>query len=197
MDPAKNVLVTGANGMIGSRLTEHLLARNFRVSHLVRSPQNEGGIPTFRWDPDKKYMDGHALQNVDAIIHLAGAGIADKRWSARRKMEIMESRTRSGQLIFDALKERGGNVSVVISASGTSYYGLKDPGRPFVETDPPGDDFMAGVTVAWENQADAFGQLGLRVVKIRTGPALSPDSIALRRISLPVKLIEAASLRSG
>lgn len=181
--------------MIGSRLTEHLLSHGYEVSHLSRSGKN-ATVKTFLWDPSAFRIDENALKDVDAVIHLAGTGIADKRWTAKRKNEILLSRTESTRLLNHALRNTPNDVKTLVSASGTSFYGLENTERPFIERDAPGDDFMARVTVAWENEVDQAPDR-LRVVKLRTGVVLSESGIAMRKLTLPIKLFVGAPLGSG
>lgn len=181
--------------MIGSRLTGHLLAQGYQVSHLSRS-RSKSQAKTFLWDPSTFRIDDSALTDVDAVIHLAGTGIADKRWTAKRKSEILLSRTESSRLLNHALRNTPNDVKTLVSASGTSFYGLENAERPFTEQDAPGDDFMARVTMAWENEVDLMRD-HLRVVKLRTGVVLSENGIAMRKLTLPIRLFVGAPLGSG
>lgn len=182
--------------MIGTRLTELLLEVGHVVSHLSRSRRRQR-VKTFLWDPERKEIENGALENIDVIIHLAGAGIADKRWDEKRKKEILLSRTQSTGFLYDVLAKDKHQVSAFISASGISYYGLAEPLRPFLETDPPGQDFMARVTAAWEKEIDKINGTGLRVVKIRTGVVLSRNGGALEKLAMPVRFFVGAPLGSG
>ena len=195
MSVPKNILITGGSGMIGTRLTTLLIEEGHRVSHLTRSPR-QSSVETFLWDPARSFIDEKAFANIHTIIHLAGAGIADKRWNARRKREILLSRTDTMRLLAQTLQRVQHNVTTVISASGTSYYGLKDHQRPFVEEDLAGDDFMAKVTVEWEKEVEALKE-ELRIVKIRTGVVLSKDGVAMRKLTMPIKFFVGAPLGSG
>ena len=195
MRETKNILITGGSGMIGTRLTHLLVENGYQVSHLNRS-QRDSAVRTFLWDPTRSQMDIKALEGTDVIIHLAGAGIADKRWSAQRKKEILESRTISTRFLSTQLKLFQHTVSTFISASGTSYYGLEDKRRPFIETDPPASDFMADVTVAWEKEVDQIGP-PIRVVKLRTGVVLSRHGIAMKKLTMPVRWFVGAPLGTG
>lgn len=196
MRKSRNILITGGSGMIGTPLTGLLLDAGHVVSHLSRSRRRQS-VKTFLWDPEKKEIENEALANLDVIIHLAGAGIADKRWSEARKKEILLSRTQSTSFLHDVLVKEKHQVATFISASGISYYGLKEPQQPFVETDPAGQDFMAGVTAAWEKEIDTISKTGVRVVKIRTGVVLSRNGGALEKLAMPVRFFVGAPLGSG
>src|SRR6187549_2014346 len=99
---AKNILITGASGLVGSRLTELLLEKGYHVSHLGRNKKT-GPVPSFMWNVEKRQIDSEAIANVDTIVHLAGAGVADKRWTKKRKKEILDSRTQSSELLVQTL----------------------------------------------------------------------------------------------
>ena len=197
MESAKKILITGGSGMIGTRLTALLTARGYRVSHLVRS-RRDSSVNSFIWNPDRNEIDINALQDVDVIIHLAGKGVADKRWNAQHKKEILSSRTDSVRLLNKTLAKADHHVSTFISASGISYYGLGDPpGNAFVESDPSATDFMARVTVAWEKEVLAISEPAIRKVMIRTGVVLSRTGGALAKLITPVKYFVGAPLGSG
>lgn len=195
MSNSRNILITGGSGMIGSKLTSMLVANGHHVSHLGRS-KNKSQAKTFLWDPSKWYIDAEALSGIDTVIHLAGAGIADKRWTAGRKNEILLSRTESSRLLSESLRRIPNQVTALIAASGISFYGLENRKRPFVEDDLAGSDFMARVTVAWEKEVDKVSD-SIRLVKIRTGVVLSESGIAMKKLTLPVKLFVGAPLGSG
>lgn len=195
MPTRKNILITGGTGMIGTRLTERLLAQGYSVAYLSRTRKN-AEVKTFLWDPSSFRIDENALLDVDAVIHLAGAGIADKRWTTRRKNEILLSRTESTRLLNHALRNTPNDVKTLVSASGSSFYGLENRERPYAEEDAPGDDFMARVTVAWENEVDQMGDR-LRIVKLRTGVVLNDTGIAMKKLTLPIKFFVGAPLGSG
>lgn len=152
------------------------------------------------WDPGKGTIDPHAIREADYIIHLAGAGIADKRWSARRKKEIVESRTGSSALIVKALQEIPNKVQAVVSASAIGWYG-EDPSipnpRPFVETDPADESFLGETCRLWEASMAPVTAMGKRFVILRTGIVLSREGGALAEFKKPVKLGVAAILGSG
>src|SRR5688572_26180823 len=120
----KNILITGASGLIGSRLTKKLLEKGHTVSHLGRGSK-KNSVPSYTWDIGKQYVDPAAFTDVGTVIHLAGAAVADKRWTKSRKREILESRTRSTQLLFKGLSENKNKVRSMISASAIGYYGFE------------------------------------------------------------------------
>lgn len=188
------ILITGASGLLGTRLTQLLAARGHQVSHLGRA-KREGTIPSFTWDVDAGTIDPQALQNIDAVIHLAGAGIADKPWTKKRKQEILESRTKSTALLVHELNKPGTHVNVLVSGSAIGYYGMTLTDQLFTEGDQPGTDFLADVVKAWEYEADQLR--GKRLVKIRTGVVLSKTHGALSEISKPVRLGVGSPLGSG
>lgn len=190
----KSVLITGASGLIGGRLTKLLLARGHSVSHLSRSKKG-GIVPTYAWDVDRSFIEPAALEGVGTIVHLAGAGIADKRWTPSRKKEILDSRIRSTALLREALQAH--RVEAIISASAMGYYGPGDGNRIFTETDLPGTDFLASVTNRWEQEVDKFQIPGLRVVKFRIGVVLSDRGGALPSMARPVKWMAGAALGTG
>lgn len=199
---AKNVLITGGTGLVGTRLTELLLQKGYTVSYLSRSAGSEGsaiqpGVRVYGWDIEKGELDAEALREADYLIHLAGAGVADKRWTRERKQEIITSRTASAGLIAAGLETVRHRVRAFISASAIGFYGA-DTGRQIMtEESPSGSDFLAEVTRRWETAADAIAQLGIRTVKLRIGIVLSGQGGALVKIAQPVRLGAGAPLGSG
>jgi uncharacterized protein (TIGR01777 family) len=196
MATSNNILITGASGLIGTRLTELLLQRKDRVSHLGRM-KKDSDIHSFTWDVKQGRIDAEALNGVDTIVHLAGASVGDKRWTEKRKREILESRTKSTHLLYETLKKNRYTVKVFVTASGMSYYGYGDETRVFTESAPPANDFLARVVQQWEAEADKISELGIRVVKLRTGLVLSQKGGALKELVTPVKFFVGAPLGSG
>lgn len=195
MSNVKSVLITGASGLIGTRLTTMLKERAHWVATLGRSEGSSSGN-SFTWDVGKGKIDRQAIQSVDTIIHLAGEGIADKRWTAKRKEEILQSRTKSTQLLHNVLKEGNTGVKSFISASAIGFYGT-DEEKTFKENDSSGNDFLAEVTSRWEDEVLNIAQLGIRVVIIRIGIVLSEKGGALKEIAKPVNWLVGAPLGSG
>ncbi len=192
----KDILISGGTGMLGTRLTEILIEKGYKVKYLSRNPDKVSDVPAFYWDIDKQEADPEALINTGTIIHLAGAGVADKRWTAERKEVILQSRTKSAALIKKLLTDNDHEVDTYISASGISIYGNDDNGL-MTEDSPPASDYLADVAKAWEEAADRIGDLGLRVVKIRIGVVLSDRGGALPQIAQPIHWWVGAPLGDG
>jgi uncharacterized protein len=190
------VLITGASGLIGSRLTDILLAQSHQVVHLGRSAR-QGRVKSFVWDVDKQTMDAASLEGVDTIVHLAGAGVADKRWTAARKKEILESRIQSTELLFKTLHDNKHKVKALVAASAIGYYGFGLGDELFTEDSKPGQDFLAKVTHQWEAEVSKIEALGIRVVKIRVGIVMSDKGGALVEMARPIKWGVGAPLGSG
>lgn len=192
----KNILISGASGLIGKRLTELLLQKGHSVAHLGRSAK-KGAIPSFVWNVEQKQIDTNAFKGIDTVIHLAGAGIADKRWTEKRKWEILESRTQSTALLYTTLKNTPNEVKHFISASAIGYYGFNLTNELFDEQSAPGTDYLASVTRQWEESIDKLNELPLRVAKLRIGIVLSDKGGALAPMVVPVKLFAGSPLASG
>ena len=190
------ILITGASGLIGKRLTEMLRAEGHEVFHLGRTKQ-AFEARAYLWDVKKKYIEQGALDGKDIIIHLAGAPVADKRWSKAHKQDILESRTQSTRLLFEELKKRKHQVHSVICASAIGYYGFENNSHEYVETDEPGKDFLAHVVQRWEVEQEHFRQLNVRLVNIRIGIVLSKEGGALEQMIKPVKYYLGAPLGTG
>jgi uncharacterized protein (TIGR01777 family) len=164
--------------------------------HLSRT-SSQGKIRTFTWDVDEQRLDAEAIKTATAIIHLAGASIADKPWTKKRKQEILESRTHSTALLCHALKHNPNNVKTFVSSSGVNYYGVDKDQNLFTEDSAPGDDYLSNVVVQWEQEVDKISELGIRIVKLRTGFVLSKDGGALKELARPIKLGVGAPLGTG
>ncbi len=179
----KKVLITGASGLIGKRLRELLLSKGYEVNTIGRKPASaRKKSNAFYWDVEAMTMDEKALEGVSAIVHLAGAGVADARWTSRRKKEIMDSRVQSTQLLFQALSKIPHKVEAVVSASAVGIYG--DCGAEVVtETHKPANTFLADVCVQWEKEVKQFSTLGIREVRNRIGIVLAKDGGALPELS--------------
>ncbi|MDQ6477676.1 TIGR01777 family oxidoreductase [Dyadobacter sp. LHD-138] len=194
---AQKVLITGGTGLIGKRLTALLLQKGYEVAYLTRKRLNIPSVKVYEWDIKNNFIEAGALDNTDYLVHLAGAGIADERWSEKRKREIFSSRTDSIELIARRLKALDIIPKAFVSASGSSYYG--EDTRDFQQTEqsPPGNDFLSKVTLAWEKSGDEIAALGVRTVKLRTGIVLSNDGGAVPKMAQPAKFGFGAPLGSG
>ncbi|OHV65948.1 DUF1731 domain-containing protein [Pseudofrankia sp. BMG5.36] len=184
------IIVTGASGLLGSKLVPALRADGHDVVTLVRrEPRGPG---EFRWDPERGELDAAALAGVDAAVHLAGAGVGDRRWTADYRRTILDSRVQGTRLLAGALAAgaspdapvegpaQGRGPAVLLSASGVGWYGTA-AGGPVDETAPAGGGFLADVVRAWEEAAQAAASAGLRVCLLRTGPVLARGGGVLAR----------------
>lgn len=192
----KNILLTGGSGFTGTLLTEALLDKGYKVSHLSRKPENNPRVKTFLWEVHQDMIDEACVDGVDTIIHLAGAGVVDKRWTDDRKQEIIDSRTKSIELIYKVLGKKEHSVKTFISASATGYYGNRGD-EILTEESKPGSDFLSEVCVKWEKATDEGGKLGLRILKFRTGIVLNKDGGALPQFTSTVKLGIGSPLGNG
>ncbi|MBF8961805.1 TIGR01777 family protein [Pontibacter sp. FD36] len=193
---AGKILITGGSGLIGSRLSEMLIDQGYEVAHLSRDPDKFSHYKTFRWDIEKSSIDENAITYADYIIHLAGAGLAEEKWTKERKREILRSRVDSTQLLLDSLRQNEHHVKGFISSSAIGIYGNSGD-QLMSEESSYGDDFMAEVCKAWEAAVWQIKDLGIRTVILRTGIALSDKGGALPQMARPVKLMAGAPLGSG
>ena len=186
----EKVLITGASGLIGQRLTSLLLKEGVDCNLLGREGKSnlkDKRVKAFKWDIDTGEMDERAFEGVTAIIHLAGAGVADKRWTESRKKEIVESRVKSADLIYRFLKKGNHQVKTFISASAVGYYG--DCGAELVsENHKPANTFLADVCKKWEQGAVKIGRLGIREVRCRIGIVLAEKGGALPELVKTIPL---------
>ena len=192
------VLITGGSGLVGSRLTEILLASGYRVNHLStrkNAASRPDGVTVYHWNPAEGSMDLKALEGVDHVINLAGASIS-KRWTAEYKKEILNSRIDSLNTLFDGVKKSGQNLKSLISSSAVGYYPSR-VGEEFIETDSPGNDFLGSVSQLWERGADRFSPLNVRVAILRTGIVLSEKGGALPVLAKTVRWFVGAPVGSG
>jgi len=198
------ILITGGTGMIGKALTEALLEKNYKVIILSRNPGKyqpvEGNLSYAEWDIPGETIDKEAIARADYIIHLAGAGIADKRWTKKRKQEILDSRVKSSELLAKTLQEIPNKIKAVISASAIGWYG-EDPvipnPKPFTEDDPADSSFLGDTCRQWEKSTEPIMSLGKRVVKLRTGIVFSKEGGAFKEFEKSLRFGIAAILGSG
>ncbi len=216
---SKTVIITGGTGLIGTALSKALLDRGYRVIILTRNlpAQSEtGNIVYAAWNPGQQIIDKEVIGSADYIIHLAGAGVADKRWTKKRKAEIVKSREESSKLIADSLQTIPNNLKAVISASAIGWYGadlIPNPSpsfgftqdklgeggglRKFVESDPAANGFLGNTCKLWEESIEPVTMSGKRLVKLRIGIVLSRDGGAMKEFLKPLKFGVAAILGNG
>mgnify|MGYP000262036438 FL=1 len=182
----RKVLITGGSGLIGRRLSFLLKSRGYEVRILSRSNNPKNSYKTFLWNISEKTINDSAFEDLNHIIHLAGAGIADKRWSEKRKKEIIASRVASTNLLYNTVKRLKTPLDSFISASATGYYGAITSETIFEEKDKPAKDFLGKVCSLWEDSIFQFNEIKIRTVALRTGIVLSKDGGALKKMKTPI-----------
>lgn len=175
----KIVLITGGTGLLGTLLSELLAEKGYLVRHLSRRPDSTARFPRFAWDIPAGTIDQEAFNGVSAIIHLAGAGIADKRWTTARKKELIQSRVASTALLSQAIARMESKPDVVVACSAIGYYGSSQTATFTENSQPATEGFMEEVCAAWEQASDAIRQQGIRTPLIRVGIVLSRKGGAL------------------
>ncbi|MCL7763239.1 TIGR01777 family oxidoreductase [Polaribacter sp. Z014] len=177
------IIITGGTGLVGKRLSKLLIDKKHEVVILSRTPKHKN---EFKWDVSSNYIDEKSLLNTDYIIHLAGAGIADKRWTKERKQVIIDSRVKTANLLFDKTAALNIPLKGFISASGVGYYGAITSNLIFTETDKVGADFLGDVCQKWENAAHQFSTKKIPVTILRTGIVLADKGGALEKMKTPI-----------
>jgi uncharacterized protein (TIGR01777 family) len=190
------VLITGGSGLVGKALTALLEMEGYQVYHLSRNKTAKSARQRF-WDPNKGVLDAKDVEGFDVIVHLAGAPIAKKRWTASRKKNIIDSRVTSAQLLYNRIRKTQQKPKLLLSASGIGYYGCKTDNHLYVEGDPPGSDFLGRCCVQWEKSAQQFETLGITTCILRTGVVFSRDGGALKQLLPPINYGLGAPLGSG
>lgn len=194
----KNVLISGGSGFIGRNLTTLLLAKGYSVSILSRSEkQNKGDVFYYKWDVAKQTIDEEAILKADYIIHLAGENIAEKRWTAKRKAAIIDSREKSTQLLYSILKKHYKKLDAFVSASAVGIYGAVNGEEICTEDMKPANDFLGYTCQKWEDSIDFIENLNIRTVKIRTGLVLGKNDGFLKKLIPLFKYRLGSSLGSG
>ncbi len=188
------IAITGASGLIGSALVPHLRAQDHEVLRLVRRPASAPDEVT--WDPKAGTVDLAGLEGTDAVVHLAGAGVGDHRWTDDYKRQILDSRVDGTRTIVDAISQLKVKPKVLVSGSAIGWYG-ETGDRRVDETDPAGTGFLADVVRAWEATADPAEQVGIRVVHARTGLVVAKEGGAWARMFPLFKLGLGGKLGSG
>lgn len=185
------IVITGGTGLVGTYLSKQLENKGYEIAILSRTPKQAN---EYKWNISEDYIDEKALENASYIIHLAGAGIADKRWTAKRKKILINSRVVSANLLFKKVKELNTPLKGFITASGIGYYGAITSKNIFTEDAVPENDFISKICVAWENAAKQFESINIPVTILRTGIVLSKEGGALAKMNTPLFL---ASLGTG
>ncbi len=188
------VLISGGTGLIGSRLANHLIERGYDVIILTRRKNQlpeKSKISYSYWNVEKQILDKDVVRAADYIIHLAGAGVMDHKWTNDYKKKILESRTKSAELIIDCLKENEHQLKTFVSASAIGYYGadgkILERKDGFIESDLPPKDFLGETCLLWEASVEPVTSLGIRLVKLRTGIVLSKNGGALKEFKKPLR----------
>lgn len=192
----KNILITGGSGLVGKHLTQILEANNNEVAWIGRAKKEISSHQKYNWDVEKKTTDKGWLKVADTIIHLAGAGVADHRWTDDYKKEIYDSRIKSTQLLFNTLAKENHSVKTLVCASAIGIYGNNCP-EITDENAPAKTNFLAKVCDDWEKEALKFESLGIRVVIIRVGIVLAKDGGFVKAVAAPAKWGLGAAFGNG
>lgn len=189
----KKIIITGGTGLVGKRLTILLKEKGYEVNILCRNPKQPN---EYKWNIEANFIDEKVFENAIAIIHLAGAGVADKRWTEERKQEIIDSRVKSTQLLFQYLAEGKHQIQSFISASAVGFYGDRK-NELLTEASSNGTGFLAEVCQLWENEVEKIASITIAVSKIRIGIVLSKDGGALPKLDFPIRFGIGAYIGNG
>jgi len=197
----QNILITGGTGLVGTKLTELLLLKGYSVTILTRKINTINRNLTVKyalWDIEKDFIDLVAIQEADFIIHLAGSGVVEKKWTKAYKNEIVNSRIKSSNLIVSTLKKNRHKIKAIISSSAIGWYGADNKsGYAFKETDKNENSFLGNTCKDWEESITEASQTGIRVCKLRTGIVLSNKGGALAEFIKPINFGIAAIIGNG
>jgi uncharacterized protein (TIGR01777 family) len=176
------ILITGGSGLVGKDLTKRLILEGHEVRILSRYPKSTDRIKSFFWNVEKQEIDEKAFEDVEHIVHLAGSGIADKRWTIERKKDIIDSRVNSMKLITDTVKRKKIQLKSFVGASAIGIYGMTTSEKIFSETDSGADDFLSSSCTQWENSYKEIQSFSEKTCIIRIGVVLSKDGGVLKRL---------------
>ena len=193
-----NIAVTGASGLIGTALVADLRADGYRVIRLVRGAPAAGDPDSAHWDPVAGTIDAAALEGLDGVVHLAGQGIGDKRWTRAQKQRILESRTLGTTLLAETLAGAATPPKVLVSGSAVGWYGSRGDQVLTEDSQPPVPlDFAADVCRQWEAATEPAIAAGIRTVHLRTGIVLAAHGGAQSRMLTPFRLGLGGRIGSG
>lgn len=195
----KKILIAGGTGFVGKHLISFLAEKGYSINVLTRKQgsNSSGNIQFFQWDIEKEYIDKKAFENVDTIINLTGANIGEKRWTEKRKSEIINSRIKSIDLLYRYVSEDNFNINTFVSSSAVGFYGAVTTNEIFTETSKSGNDFLASVCQIWEATSMKFNDLGIRTVLLRKGVIFGRDGGMVQKLTPLAKLGINVSLGSG
>lgn len=192
----KQILITGATGLVGTKIISALQKAGHTVSILSRKETSIPAVKTYIWDVYQDKIDANCMTGIDTIIHLAGENIAAKKWTPKRKQQIIDSRVLSTQLLYKTIKETNASIETIVSASAVGYYG--DCGEEILTEDTAsGYGFMADCCNQWEHVVDKGKSHGIRIVKYRIGVILAKGEGALASLEKPIKFFVGTALGSG
>lgn len=195
----KKILVAGGTGFVGRHLISFLAGNGYSINVLTRKAnfKKSENIQFFQWDIEQQYIDKNAFEGVDILINLTGANIGEKRWTEKRKSEIINSRVQSIELLYHYVSENKFNINTFISSSAVGFYGAVTTHKIFNETSKSGNDFLASVCQIWEATAMKFNDLGIRTVLLRKGVIFGRDGGMVQKLTPLAKLGINVSLGSG
>lgn len=191
------ILITGGTGLIGKALTKRLISEGHEIRILSRHPKSTDKIKSFFWNVESQQIDESAFDGIEHIIHLAGAGIADKRWTNARKKEIIDSRVNSMKLITKVIKKKNSHLKSFVGTSAVGFYGMVTSEKIFSETDSGIDDFLSYTCTQWENSYKEIESLSEKACVLRLGIVLSANGGALKRLLPLFKLGLGSAIGSG
>ncbi len=176
------ILITGGTGLVGKALSQELLVAGHEVRILSRHPQSDSAIKQFYWNVDEKEIDENAFENIEHLVHLAGEGVADKRWAPERKAKIISSRVDSFKLVASVIIKKNIHLKSLIGASAIGFYGMQTTPAIFNETDLSYSDFLSEVCVKWENVYHSLLNHTNKLVVFRIGLVLAKNGGALKKM---------------
>lgn len=191
------ILITGGTGLVGKALTKRLISEGHEVRILSRHPKTTDNIKSFFWDVESQQIDESAFDGIEHVIHLAGSGIADKRWTEARKKDIIDSRINSMKLITEVIKKKNIHLKSFVGVSAIGFYGMITSEKIFSETDNGTDDFLSYTCTQWENSYKEIESLSEKTCVARLGVVLSDNGGALKRLLPLFKLGLGSAVGSG